>query len=41
MNARCDQSQSRLDEWLDNELNPADRAEVAAHLADCPKCRAV
>ena len=30
----------RLSEYLDNELDDAGRAEVAAHLAECGECRA-
>jgi hypothetical protein len=25
--------------WLDNELSPAERAELQAHLTDCPTCQ--
>lgn len=41
MNPRCVQTQARLDEWLDDELTPAGRAEVTAHLAQCSECRAI
>jgi len=30
----------RLEAYLDGELPPAEQAEVAAHLASCPECRA-
>ncbi len=41
MNPRCEEIQSRLDEWLDNELNPVSRAEVTTHLTECAECRDV
>jgi anti-sigma factor RsiW len=31
---------SRLSEYLDNELAPAERAALDAHLRECPACRA-
>jgi len=39
MNARCDNILARLDEWLDDELSPVDRADIAAHLSECTNCR--
>jgi anti-sigma factor RsiW len=30
--------QERLSAWLDGELNPAERAEVDAHLLECEAC---
>lgn len=35
----CNQTQSRLGEWLDGELPAADAASVEAHLRRCPSCR--
>jgi len=35
----CDFNQEKLAAYLDNELNPAERAVVEAHLAGCPECR--
>lgn len=34
----CEQTINLLDAYLDNELDPASYATVAAHLADCPAC---
>jgi anti-sigma factor RsiW len=36
--APCDVIRSRLSEYLDGELAPHDRAEVALHLAACAPC---
>jgi anti-sigma factor RsiW len=36
-----DQWTDRLSEYLDQELEPADREQVEAHLATCPDCRQV
>jgi len=33
--------ESRLDAFHDGELGPADRAQVAGHVAKCPACAAV
>jgi anti-sigma factor RsiW len=30
----------RIEAYLDGALTPADNAEIAAHLASCPECRA-
>ena len=35
----CDNCQNLLSEWLDNELSPAPRIAVGAHLAICEPCR--
>ena len=32
---------ARLSDYMDGELTPAERAEVDAHLADCPDCARV
>ncbi len=36
---RCHGIQSRLDDWLDAMLEPAEQERVAAHLQDCAACR--
>lgn len=36
-----DQWTERLSEYLDGEMPPAERDELAGHLADCAECRAV
>ncbi len=36
----CDRCSARLDAFLDDELAPAEREEIVAHLASCPGCRA-
>ncbi len=36
---RCHEIQSRLDDWLDAMLEPAEQERVAAHLQDCAACR--
>ena len=36
---RCDEIQGRLDDWLDDLLEPAEQGRVAAHLQDCADCR--
>lgn len=36
----CDEIRSSLDGYLAHELEPAERARVAEHLADCVACRA-
>jgi anti-sigma factor RsiW len=33
-------TQVRLDAYYDGELSPAERADVEAHLRDCPSCAA-
>jgi predicted anti-sigma-YlaC factor YlaD len=38
--AMHDEWNNRLSEYLDGEIDPAERAVVEAHLADCPACRA-
>jgi anti-sigma factor RsiW len=35
----CENCQNLLSDWLDNELAPAVRIEIGAHLAVCPPCR--
>jgi hypothetical protein len=35
----CGQVRERWDQWLDGELEGAERADVAAHLGACPDCR--
>ncbi len=35
-----DRYTDRLSEYLDDELNAAEAAELSAHLADCPRCAA-
>jgi len=35
----CQRALSLLDDFLDNELPPADAAQVKAHLDGCPACR--
>jgi anti-sigma factor RsiW len=36
---KCSEFISRVDEYLDDQLNPADLAVVKTHLADCAVCR--
>ena len=36
----CRELRSLADAYLDGELPPASRAEIEAHLAGCPHCRA-
>lgn len=36
-----DQISDRLSEYVDDELSPAERAEVDAHLAGCAECAAI
>ena len=36
---RCHEIQGRLDDWLDDRLEPAEQERVAAHLQDCAACR--
>jgi anti-sigma factor (TIGR02949 family) len=36
----CDQMPVQLDPYLDDELAPAERARVEAHLATCERCAA-
>src|SRR5262245_58613662 len=38
---QCDQMEEMIGAYLDQELDPASRREVAAHLASCPACIAV
>lgn len=33
--------EGRLDDWLDDRLSPAERAEVDEHLLECEECRAL
>ncbi|MFH1417919.1 MAG: zf-HC2 domain-containing protein [Planctomycetota bacterium] len=35
---RCQETRLRLDDWLDNLLDPVVRAAVDDHLAECPAC---
>ncbi len=35
---RCPESAARLSEFLDGELDEAERHEVSLHLALCPSC---
>lgn len=35
----CDTVEPMLSAWIDDELTPAERAKVAAHLQRCPRCR--
>ncbi len=39
MKTACEQVRERLSAWLDGELAPDARGEVAAHLKDCGECR--
>ena len=39
MKTTCEQVQERLSAWLDGELAPEARQEVAAHLEICPGCQ--
>ncbi len=34
----CEETRLRLDDWLDDCLDPAVQAEVDEHLAECPRC---
>ena len=34
----CLELLERLSEYVDGELEPATRAEIEAHMADCPPC---
>lgn len=36
----CDRCSARLDAFLDDQLPPAEREELVAHLDVCPECRA-
>jgi predicted anti-sigma-YlaC factor YlaD len=36
----CDETRDRLDDFVDGELAPAERAGLAEHLAHCAECRA-
>jgi anti-sigma factor RsiW len=38
---QCDRTGETIGAYIDQELNPATRTEVAAHLADCPACSAL
>jgi hypothetical protein len=35
---RCEDLHADLSAWIDGELDPDDRARVAAHLRNCPDC---
>ena len=35
----CLEARERLSDWLDEALSAAERAELGAHLEDCPDCR--
>lgn len=35
----CAECQQSIHLYLDDELEPQQRAEIEAHLADCPDCR--
>ena len=35
----CARTRRLLDAWLDDELDPATRAEIAGHLAQLPELR--
>ncbi len=37
---RCDDVQDQAGAWLDHEVSESTAAEIAAHQADCPACRA-
>jgi anti-sigma factor RsiW len=37
----CGELERSVDAWLDGEFDERERAEVDAHLAACPRCRAV
>jgi len=39
MAVNCEDIQSRLQEYVTRELVPARRAEVDAHLVECPECQ--
>ena len=36
---RCSQLETRLNDLLDRRVDPRSDAEIAAHTADCPRCR--
>src|SRR5450432_3263380 len=36
----CEEFENQISDYLENQLPPADRARVAAHLAGCADCRA-
>ena len=36
----CEEFENQIPDYLENQLLPADRARVAAHLAGCANCRA-
>ncbi|APV50019.1 hypothetical protein BWI17_10185 [Betaproteobacteria bacterium GR16-43] len=36
----CTRARQLLDAWLDDELDPATREEIAAHFPQCPACEA-
>ena len=36
----CDEVLSKISPYYDGELEPAQHAQVASHLDDCPTCRA-
>lgn len=38
---RCDRAAELIGAYLDQELNPEDRREIAAHLDACPACSAL
>lgn len=37
----CERNMERISALLDGELPPADAAELRAHMAECPECRAM
>lgn len=37
----CERNMERISALLDGELSPADTAELRAHMAGCPECRAM
>lgn len=36
----CEEFENPISDYLENQLSPADRAKIAAHLAGCNDCRA-
>ena len=34
----CDQVREKLSEYLDGELAPSERSELASHIERCPSC---
>lgn len=34
----CDKAKAELEEYLHNELNEMDAADISEHIANCPDC---